>query len=387
LITDIAALVDPMREGDFLECLNRRKLTFVRGSDPKRFTSLVDWATLSHLLESGAVPQSQLRILRESMIIDPGFYSTDGRVDPHVLSTLMEQGMSVIFGRLDDYVAPLRILCDAIERRIGEIVYAGALVTSGGGGALKLHFDRQDLLILQVYGTKRWQIHDKPVCNPVDGMPEPKPEGVVAFDETLRPGDWLFLPAGHWHHCENGPDRSLHLGIFLEPDTGIDLVRSLAAELLSDALVRLPLARGKEPAAMAAHENALKSWLIEKIQQLSVVNFLESRNNLRETRHLLDLGARNQISDRDVVTDRFRRRPTLPVWRDGETAEIGTAGGKHRVDPLELQILHLLVEQGAMEFSAILTALPCGLTCPGAPREVVEKAVHRLRSIGLVAVS
>jgi hypothetical protein len=387
LITDLAALVDPMPEADLLECINQRKLTFVRGSDPQRFTYLVDWATLSHLLESGAVPQSRMRVLRESMIIDPGFYSKDGRLDPLVLSTLMEQGMSVIFGRLEQYVPRLRILCEAIERRVGEIVHAGALVTSGGGGALKLHFDRQDLLILQVYGTKRWQIYDKPVCNPVDGMPEPAPEGVVTFDETLRPGDWLFLPAGYWHHCENGPDRSLHLGIFLEPDTGIDLVRSLATDLLSDVLVRLPLERGKEPAAMAAHENALKSRLIEKIQQLSVASFLESRNNLRETRHLLDLGARNQISDGDVIADGFRRRPTLPDWREGEVAEIGTAGGKHRVDSLELQILHLLVNRGAMEFSAILTALPGGLTCPGAPRELVEKAILRLRSIGFVTVS
>lgn len=371
-----------MPQGDFLECFNQRKLTFVRGTDPERFTSLIDWATLNHLLESGALPLSQLRVLRESMVIDPGFYVKDGRVDPAVLSTLMDQGMSLIFGHLDDYVPRLRVLCDAIERRVGEIIFAGALATSGGGGALKLHFDRQDLLILQVFGTKRWQIHDKPVCDPVEGMPEPRPEGAVGFDEILRPGDWLLLPAGYWHHCENGPDRSLHLGIFFVPDTGIDLVRSLATELLSDALVRVPLARGKESEAIAAHESALKSRLIERIQEISVADFLDARKNFREPRPLLDLGARNQISDGDLIADRFRRRPTLPVWRDGETTEIGVAGHKHRVDSLELQILHLLVAQGAMQFSAVLSGLSSGPV-----REVAEKAVCRLRSTGLVTVS
>jgi ribosomal protein L16 Arg81 hydroxylase len=167
---------------------------------------------------------------------------TAGRI---VWSMLLETaGASLIAPKLDPHVPSLGALCDDVRARIAEGIQAGAIVTTGTGGALPLHFDSEDLIVLQVEGSKRWKIYSPPVANPVKDMPKPPaPDGLPAFDEVLGPGDFLFLPAGHWHYCENVPGRSLHVGIFFEPPTGWHAVKALMPQLLAEETFRIPFTR------------------------------------------------------------------------------------------------------------------------------------------------
>jgi len=139
------------------------------------------------------------------------------------------------------------------------------------GGALECHYDDPDLVILQVAGTKRWQVFGPSV---VAGRP---PQGPPVFDRVLQPGDVLFLPAEQWHHCENGPHRSLHVSILFFPPNGRHLMTTRASQLLSDEIFRRPLTRNDSPEKLAAHEAALKVHLVEAIQAMSLANFLTER--------------------------------------------------------------------------------------------------------------
>jgi ribosomal protein L16 Arg81 hydroxylase len=206
------------------------------------------------------------------------FYLKQGRVDAAALSKLLDQGVSLIFNRLDELVPALRVLCKNLTQDTLERVSAAAIMTSGRGGALKCHYDSEDLVILQIAGTKRWQVFSFPVVNPVPGIAgRSPPEGPPVFDQVLQPGDFLFLPAGHWHHCENGPHRSLHLCILFVPPNGWHLMKALASQLSSDATFTRPLTRHSSPKALAEHETALKARLVDKIQTISLDRFLTER--------------------------------------------------------------------------------------------------------------
>ena len=297
MISNLKSLVDPLGETEFLTLLRERKLTFLRGCNSRRFEKLVSWRVLNRLLDGTTLPLNALRVLRESVSIPTNFYLKQGRIDPAALSKLLEQGISLIFNQLDEHVPALQVLCKNLQRKTLEKVSAAAIMTSGRGGALKCHYDSEDLVILQIAGTKRWQVFDSPVVNPVPGVTKKAPPERLrpVFDQVLQPGDFLFLPAGHWHHCENGRHRSLHVCILFEPPNGRNLLQILMSKLSSDETFRRPLTRHSSEERLAEHENALRARIIDAIQALSLDGFLRERAALRPIEGIRLEGRTNQV--------------------------------------------------------------------------------------------
>jgi ribosomal protein L16 Arg81 hydroxylase len=277
-------LVAPMGKRDFLIALHQRKLTFLRGSDPHRFRPLLDWDALVGQFQRGEYPRglADVRVVKESTTVHPEHWLTKNpatsrnRVDLTKVEGFMAEGHSLVVTPIQSYVAPLATLCESIQAELAEKIKIGVVVTTGSCGAFSLHFDPEDIIILQVQGTKRWRIYGPPVPNPVIGIPKPPPppETEPLFDEVLRPGDLLLVPAGNWHHCENGPDRSLHLGIFCIAPSFLHVMRALFSQCVSEEIFRIPLTRFEDGEDLADLEARAKARLIEKVQLLEVKDFL-----------------------------------------------------------------------------------------------------------------
>ena len=281
-------LVSPLTEAEFLSILRRRKLTLQHGANENRFSRLLTWKTLLGMIDRGEHPRglADFRIAKESVTLPADRWLTrsnadqKNKVDTAKVEGLLADGFSLIITPIENYAPPLDSLCQNIKSRLSEQVKVGVIVTTGSGGAFKLHYDPEDLIILQVEGSKRWQIYGPPVSNPVVGMkqPDPPPQDKPIFDEVLRPGDLLFLPAGNWHHCENGPGRSLHLGIFLVPPTSWHAMRAFTGQLLSEEIFRVPLTRVHGESDLVALEADIKSRLVDRIGQLRLSEFPSTWN-------------------------------------------------------------------------------------------------------------
>jgi ribosomal protein L16 Arg81 hydroxylase len=278
MISTLQHLVAPLTEAEFLTHLHDRTVAFIPSSGRNRFETLLGWDELNHLIESAHYPSKRLSVLRDSFSAVTSFYLNDGRVDPVAFSSLMDEGADVIFSRLDEYVPRIWRLCHRLAEQIGEQVTAEAVVTSRKAGALPQHYNTEDICVFQMAGSNRWQLFGPPVVNPVKNLlAQPAPQSAPAFDEVLRAGDFLFLPAGYWHRCENGPGRSLHVCIVFEPPYGRDVITSLARQLAADETFNQPLTRYAEASALAAHEAALKTRLIDQVNVWSLADFLAER--------------------------------------------------------------------------------------------------------------
>lgn len=270
MISNLQELIAPLSESEFFDILRARTLAFHRGSDAQRFEGLFDWNTFRRIIET-TYPADKLRVTRSGgNRVLPYIYLQQGKVNSQSLDTLLDNGASLIATSLDRYVPALGALCDRLRQHIRESIRAGAVVTNGSGGAINLHYDAEDLFILQIAGSKQWKIYERPIAVPVSGMARmAPPQAEFVFDQSLRQGDFLFLPAGYWHHCENGPERSLHLVIGIEPATGWHAIKALLNQLLTEEMFRLPLTRMRSHAEREAHEAALREHLIRKIQDMS----------------------------------------------------------------------------------------------------------------------
>lgn len=276
-------LVAPLSEAEFLQLLRARKLTLLRGARADRYRPLLNWDTLLGMIERGEHPKSltQFKLARESVMVPPerwlkaGAPGEGNKVDAAKIAAYMAHGFSLIVTPIETHVPHLAALCDHLRARLHEQIKVGVIVTTGRAGAFTLHYDPEDLIILQVEGSKRWKIYGPAVPNPVIGMPPPAPppEDAPVFDEVLQAGDFLFVPGGNWHHCESGPGRSLHLGIFFEPPTAWHAIKAFTQQLVGDDMFRTPLTRLDDAADLARLEAELKSRAIEKINGLELGDF------------------------------------------------------------------------------------------------------------------
>ena len=161
--------VAPLTEIDFRSALRQRKLTLVRGANVERYSRLLCWDALKAKISRGEYPRGadHIRVSKESRFLPPERWQKNGTVEPLKLEILLAQGFNVILTHIEPFFPELAALCADIEERLHELSYAGVIVTKGTDGAFSIHYDPEDLIILQVQGRKRWQCFGPPVPKPV----------------------------------------------------------------------------------------------------------------------------------------------------------------------------------------------------------------------------
>jgi ribosomal protein L16 Arg81 hydroxylase len=295
MISTLQDLIAPLTEAEFLTHIRERTAAFVRTSEPHRFETLLDWDDLNHLVQNGVYPIEQLRV-RESIPVPTSFYIKRGRFDSSAFSSLMDRGADLILNRLDKYVPRLYRLCRQLAEKTGEQVTAEAIVTSGKVAAPE-RVKTRDICVLQLAGSKRWELYSSPIVCPLNDMLVPPPQqSAPFFNEMLSTGDFLFVPAGCWCRCEHGPGRSLNVHIVLEPPCGREMVTWLTSQLTADETFTAPLTRYADPSALASHEAALKARLIEQVQAWSLADFLAERATARSKEVVIRIqGTQNEV--------------------------------------------------------------------------------------------
>ena len=276
MILTLEDLIAPLSKTEFLAHFRARTVAFVRTSNSQRFDTLLDWDDLNYLVESGVYPIEELQV-RGSMPIPMSSYIEQGRVDRVAFSSLMDSGVGLIFNRLDEYVPRLYRLCHQIAALTGEQVRAEAIVTSGMDGA-RPHFNTEDICVLQIAGSNRWELCGPSIVDSLENMSVPPvPQNVPFFNEVLHVGDLLFVPAGCFDRCECGAGRSMHVCIVFQPPCGREVVTWLTNQLMTDETFNGPLTRYANASALASHEAALKARLIEQVRAWSLAGFLAER--------------------------------------------------------------------------------------------------------------
>ena len=166
----------------------------------------------------------------------------EGPVDipiaPYQVDTLLAAGASVCVHDLHRADRALATLVSTAKHELGFVGRVGmSCYVSPAGHGLTAHFDAQAVLTVQIEGAKVWRYSEAPaVAVPrANAMLEASgkvewvgaPQGDLPFPEVdppprtmteveLRPGDLLYLPAGHWHETLAG-SPSIGLVLYFVP--------------------------------------------------------------------------------------------------------------------------------------------------------------------------
>lgn len=242
-------LPQDQREEFIAEFWDRKSRYTAHGSN--FFMGLISVDDIDQLLHVGNLEYGRnFRLVnsRDSSAI-PEFSGRDDsqRIASKVYIAL-SRGCSLNIMDLQDIWGPVQGLCRDFEEAFQFPALCNLYYTPPLEQAFKPHYDGHDVFVLQISGSKRWDIYDRAREAPVAGRGQEialPPGSEPDCTHLLREGDSLYLPHGFVHQAITGDEASLHLTIGIYAYSFGDLVQASLRHLIEQhAVLRRPLPPG-----------------------------------------------------------------------------------------------------------------------------------------------
>lgn len=251
---------------------------FTRGSDEFE-NELFGWDDLNRILDRRSAFPADFQLSRQGRVLDRSEYEdANGILDLIRLMDCIRDGASIVIDGLDRVDERVKAATTDIMRLTGETASCNLFVTFHDSQAFHSHFDEVDTVIIQLEGTKRWQVHGPSESDPLpeygDSDPANCPDDLL-LDTVLKPGDVLHVPRGWWHTVRGAGERSLHVTFAFTRKTGFDFVRWLAWKALEDPRIRQSIDRWGAAESRQLQQDELLEALSEAAGRYTVDRFLQ----------------------------------------------------------------------------------------------------------------
>jgi hypothetical protein len=349
-------LLTPVTPGELLQTYWERRMLHLERGEPAWYQGLVSREDVDRILATGKDhPDFTVSLIQNGVIVHQDgdhvrrFGHGDAlqveRLDPQSLYAHHAAGATIRIYRLERHLTPVWALAADLERQLSADVSVNLYMTPPGSQGFRVHQDLHDVLVLQIAGSKRWQIyeppHELPVERPVqahrklherrfpfDGAEGAAPPDPATMREvTLRAGDLLYLPRGFPHAAATDGEGSLHLTVGLTPLTFHDLVvhavtRRLGEErmlrcgltpgFITDPTVAENLANQGPELARVAATALTAEWLRESLEDLANRSLYHRRpvtvGQMEDARRLPELKLESRVEVRHGVAARLETR-------------------------------------------------------------------------------
>lgn len=177
---------------------------------------------------------------------------------PQLESACSQEG-TLVFNSIHRRVENLKQWTLGLVNELCESVVVNAYFSPAASvPGLDIHYDPQEIFIIQVAGRKRWEVWDKLETHPLKfEKPEEYPDLELGDLQTLnmQPGDVLYLPRGTWHRAVAIEEASLHLTVTIVPRNIVKFITWVADELAVN-----PRWRSDLPLQLAGDTNCDESF-------------------------------------------------------------------------------------------------------------------------------
>lgn len=173
---------------------------------------------------------SRVDLRRDSKVIEDA-------LDPGKIYEHFRSGKTLIQGGLNHIRPNLRTLARIMTEKFAAKSEVVAFLTPAGHRGAPVHSDPTDVYVIQLEGTKRWQVWPTPEVRRVgddlkhDTLQLPEP----VLDVSLRPGDVLYVPHNTPHMATAEESASLHLTIIAGPRMWSQLLSTMVQETLHNS--------------------------------------------------------------------------------------------------------------------------------------------------------
>lgn len=190
--------------------------------------------------------------------------------------SLVIQGAQFQFPKLFDFVK-------RFENELGMDVNANIYITPSANKGFNPHYDTHEVFVLQLSGSKHWNIYDKPIDMPIKGFGLTKEQQEIYRKSTpsheivLQPGDLLYLPSGVVHEAYCTDELSIHITVGVSPFLRTDLLRELVKAAENDIYFRQPFCHYAMSNKSGSMDQEFYEKLVNKLNEVVRNDFIQRR--------------------------------------------------------------------------------------------------------------
>ncbi|QDQ82229.1 hypothetical protein FNZ07_13085 (plasmid) [Paraburkholderia megapolitana] len=283
---DVAACLTQQEWQRIDEASSKNDMLLMQGNE-RSFTSVFSWSGLNEVLTFRNLDFPRCKLIKNGRALEPAKYlkvRSDALgervrgISVEKIASQLESGVTLVIENLDDLWPAVRGVKIALESRLGEKVGATLFVGTGQSAGFTTHWDDGDVLVYQIQGQKRWQLHEPSVISPMKDIHGtlPPPTTPPVWDRIIAPGDVLYLPRGWWHTPIPINEPCMHISFGFRRRTAMDFFRWLSPYVAESPVWRQNLTRDKLPPVESQLE-ALRSALKQLLDEPNLLDrYLES---------------------------------------------------------------------------------------------------------------
>ncbi|GLU48907.1 JmjC domain-containing protein [Nocardiopsis ansamitocini] len=303
---------------------------------------LLTFDALSDILGSHQLEPPRLRLHRLGKPVPLSDYTELGDssggerrvVRPEALYQRLREGASLVLDGVDRLHPPVRAATDDLMRLVRERAQVNLYLIWGDSHGFDTHWDDHDTFIVQLAGSKSWQVHgqgSRPHPMKVDADHAHTPPGTTVWEGILRPGQVLHVPRGWWHTVKGNGDVSMHLTFGFTRATGIDWAQSLLKRLHEAEFLRTDLPRFASAEERRKHQHELVRRLTDLAEEHDLDGFFAERDARfpRRQSFALPWAVDATVPDADTVVE---FTPILPpaLEREDDRVALAVSGRRYR---------------------------------------------------------
>jgi hypothetical protein len=279
------------------------------------------------------------------------------------LLRLFAEGATIVLQGLHRTWEPVLTFSQDLAADLGHPVQANAYVTPAQNTGFSDHYDVHDVFVLQVAGEKTWRVREPVHPSPLRDQPWTDRRAAVEeaaarpplLEETLRPGDCLYLPRGYLHAAKALGDVSTHLTIGVHSWTRRHLADELVAHAVTaasdDERVRASLGLGidlTEPDGWEGDVDVVREALVRALRAVpatAVADALALKSRRAQRAAPVAPVATVRAATRLDGHEHVVLRPHLEARVDGDT--LRSRAGELSLEAPEIELACALLSTGA----------------------------------------
>ena len=243
---NLAEVLSPMSPEQFFGEYWEKQPVLIRGT-AGRFRGVFDSRDLGALLHTFRPSADAMLLVKGSKHSELEWLTPNRVPKPDKVRQAWRDGYSIIINDIGAHWPAAGDLAAALHEGLHHPVNLNLYLTPAGSQAFVPHFDTMDTIVLQVEGSKEWQVRAAASDLPFEDehftlIPDRLPP--VLLEDTVRDGDVLYIPRGYAHAARATDTSSLHLTAGVQVVRWLDLLAAGVRALRSDSRMRHALPPG-----------------------------------------------------------------------------------------------------------------------------------------------